>query len=53
MVLSDAKKVKGFMITAKKLATEKIRALVAFTRTSVLGSLALAVFPCVSLQRGN
>jgi len=53
MVLSDAKKVKGFVITVRKLATEKIRALAPFIRTSVLRSLELAVLPCVSLQRGN
>lgn len=53
MVLSDAKKVKGFMITVEKLGTEKIRALVAFIGTSVLGSPELAVLPCVSLQRDN
>lgn len=36
MVLSCAKKVKGFMITDRKLAKEKMRALVVFITTSVL-----------------
>lgn len=45
-MLSGAKKVKGVMITVRKLATEKNRALVPFIRTSVQYSL-------VSLQRGN
>lgn len=52
-MLSDAKKVKGFVITVRKAATEKMSTLVTFIKTSVLGSLELAVLPCVSLQRGN
>lgn len=46
-MLSDAKKVKSFLITARKPAKVNIGVLVVFIRTSVLGSMELAVLACV------